>query len=278
MSVKIMAAIWELALPRDEKFVALAVADHANDEGLCFPSVARISWKCGYSRRQVQTILKKLRYRAVLHIEANEFGGRGYARTYRVRPEMGEKSAPFVKGRISTVVRVKPDTSNRALTIAPQPSTTSMTRLRESSRSHRAVSRMACVKTDDSFKEYLVQLEKDFPCEDACLIAWAMERIARRAKTPPLTLAFYRKSFRRLVENLSAERDLFLTEQAKAMLCDGLPSGDIAENLKSAAARHGLPYDSTATNAAIESAERQLRRERETQTALRIGGQPEQRR
>ncbi len=40
MSIKIMTAVWNLDLPDSEKLALLALADCANDEGLCWPSMA----------------------------------------------------------------------------------------------------------------------------------------------------------------------------------------------------------------------------------------------
>ena len=57
MSVRIMAAVWELdGLDPQHKLVALAFADHANDDGLCYPSVKRIAAKCNFSVRHVRRI------------------------------------------------------------------------------------------------------------------------------------------------------------------------------------------------------------------------------
>lgn len=47
MSIKIMSSIWESG-PSDmgERFVLLAIADHANDDGLAYPSASRgrLAW------------------------------------------------------------------------------------------------------------------------------------------------------------------------------------------------------------------------------------------
>lgn len=61
MSVKTMAQVWDLDLPRDEKFVLLAYADHADHNGdNIFPSVETIKRKTGYSERSVQEITRSL--------------------------------------------------------------------------------------------------------------------------------------------------------------------------------------------------------------------------
>lgn len=67
MSVKVMGAVWDSALPRDEKFVALSYADHASHDGTnVYPSVGRMAWKTGYTTRSIQIITKKLVDRGVL--------------------------------------------------------------------------------------------------------------------------------------------------------------------------------------------------------------------
>lgn len=54
MSVRVMGAVWDLPIPAARKLVLLALADHANDEGICWPSQERIAQKCGISDRQVR--------------------------------------------------------------------------------------------------------------------------------------------------------------------------------------------------------------------------------
>ena len=61
MSIRLMSMVWELQLSHAEQSVALAMADHADDDGSkIFPSIARIAWKTGYSERQVQRIIVNL--------------------------------------------------------------------------------------------------------------------------------------------------------------------------------------------------------------------------
>jgi hypothetical protein len=49
MSLKIMAEVWKLPFVNvGEKLLLLAIADHCNDEGMCFPSAVRLQKKCGW--------------------------------------------------------------------------------------------------------------------------------------------------------------------------------------------------------------------------------------
>lgn len=81
MSVKIMGAVWDADLPRDEKFILLSYADHAAHNGTnIYPSVGRTAWKTGYARRSVQTITKKLVDQRILILD-----GKGWHGTNRYR-------------------------------------------------------------------------------------------------------------------------------------------------------------------------------------------------
>lgn len=67
MSVKIMGMVWDSDLPRNEKYVLLAYADHADHDGRnIYPSVPRMAWKTGYDDRAVQRITKKLINKGIL--------------------------------------------------------------------------------------------------------------------------------------------------------------------------------------------------------------------
>ena len=57
MSLKMMARVWELPLPPTQKFVLMAIADEANDEGYCFPSLGRLAYKCSINERSVRRMI-----------------------------------------------------------------------------------------------------------------------------------------------------------------------------------------------------------------------------
>ncbi len=67
MSIKVMTQVWDSALEREQKFIALAYADWANDDGEnIYPATDRVAWKTGYSERQVRAITKELRKDRIL--------------------------------------------------------------------------------------------------------------------------------------------------------------------------------------------------------------------
>ena len=81
MSIKIMTLVWESYLPSNEKFVLLALADHARDDGSrVYPSIETISKKTGFSERTVQRQMRKLQALGVLEIVkgANRYGTTEY--------------------------------------------------------------------------------------------------------------------------------------------------------------------------------------------------------
>jgi len=61
MSIRIMSAVWEIqSIKGTEKLVLLSLADNANDNGICWPSLNTIARKCGVTRRQAIRIINDL--------------------------------------------------------------------------------------------------------------------------------------------------------------------------------------------------------------------------
>lgn len=119
-----MAQVWALALPSEMKFVLLAFADHADDDGMCRPSVEYVSWKTGYGERQVQRIGRQLRESGLM-VPVGVYDqkqrqvkqgkpGRGQFVMYQVRPEKGVKLSSFMRNKGAsrdTLLAVKGDKS-----------------------------------------------------------------------------------------------------------------------------------------------------------------------
>lgn len=60
MSTLIMAACWPLQMSPAQKSVLVSLADNANDEGVCWPSIAKIGMRTCLSERAVQNAIKWL--------------------------------------------------------------------------------------------------------------------------------------------------------------------------------------------------------------------------
>ncbi|TMV66875.1 helix-turn-helix domain-containing protein [Thioclava sp. BHET1] len=72
MSIKIMSAVWEGDLADVyEVAVMLALANHCDDEGRCFPSTKRIAQLVRCSERKVRLVVKDLSDRGYIRVDQN---------------------------------------------------------------------------------------------------------------------------------------------------------------------------------------------------------------
>src|ERR1700719_2286930 len=84
MSIRVMTSVWDDARTQahSELLVLLALADWANDEGHCWPTISALAAKARLSERAVQQILGRLT--ATGRIRRVQGGGRGRANQYQV--------------------------------------------------------------------------------------------------------------------------------------------------------------------------------------------------
>lgn len=66
MSIDAISQIWEIPLDSTTKLVMLCLANHANDEGMAWPSVSRVAKMTGLTDRAIRTCLGKLRAMGLL--------------------------------------------------------------------------------------------------------------------------------------------------------------------------------------------------------------------
>jgi hypothetical protein len=70
MSIKLMSAIWENPpVSGSSLLMLLALADNANDQGMCWPSIKYLAHKCALSERQAQRDLRELETKGLLRTE-----------------------------------------------------------------------------------------------------------------------------------------------------------------------------------------------------------------
>ncbi len=108
MSIRLMSDVWQMNMPSAEKLVFLALADAANDEGLCWPSIATVARKSGLSERSVQRAIRK-------------FEGSGWLERHEV---IGKGCKYLLNPRHSvTPVKVAPVTNETKTpdTVSPKP-------------------------------------------------------------------------------------------------------------------------------------------------------------
>lgn len=104
MSVRVMTEVWALALPDSQKIVLLALADSANDEGHCWPSMLSLARKCSKGQRTVQGVIKSLVDAG--HVTRREVAGRGCE--YWVHPRKDCTPAETAPAQPSRPARTAP--------------------------------------------------------------------------------------------------------------------------------------------------------------------------
>jgi hypothetical protein len=87
MSIKIMSWVLDHSpYTGKQRLVHLVLADHANDEGLCWPSQATIARRAGCSVEYVRTTVTQMVAEGFLFIE-KQSAGRGHPTHYRIIPK-----------------------------------------------------------------------------------------------------------------------------------------------------------------------------------------------
>lgn len=146
MSVLFMAAAFKSELPTTKKLVLLALADCANDQGECYPSVRLLEAKCSLSDRAVQKALSELEADGYLTRQMRV----GRATLYTVTPE--RRSPP-------NVVHPRTTFTPPPNVVHPTPEPRSPITIREPSKNHQektrapetvAVSELLAVGFDES--------------------------------------------------------------------------------------------------------------------------------
>jgi hypothetical protein len=91
-----MALVWDLGLEHAKKYVLLAYADHADDQGYnVYPSLGRIAHKTGYSRDQIRRISRQLVEAELMVLVAPADAARRRPAEYRLTLENGKELEPF---------------------------------------------------------------------------------------------------------------------------------------------------------------------------------------
>ena len=81
MSIRLISAVFDNRnLGPTERLIMLALADHADDSGRCYPSVQRIAQRTGLSLRAVQINIRKLEAQGFVRVVTS--GRRGRANDY----------------------------------------------------------------------------------------------------------------------------------------------------------------------------------------------------
>ena len=89
MSIRLMSQVWEdvRIQSQAELLVLLALADHARDDGLCWPSMRTIAAKARIEERSAQRILRRLIEKGLVELVSKGgcFDGQNVANRYKVK-------------------------------------------------------------------------------------------------------------------------------------------------------------------------------------------------
>ena len=75
MSIRLMNLAWQAKLTSTQKLVLIAMADWSNDEGICWPSIAKLASKTSLSERGLRKVIRNLEQLG--HINTQEKPGNG---------------------------------------------------------------------------------------------------------------------------------------------------------------------------------------------------------
>ena len=118
MSIRVMTSVWddERTQAHSELLVLLALADWANDEGHCWPTISALATKARLSERAVQQILGRLT--ATGRIRRIQGGGRGRTNQYQV--VVARNGAPGTVNTIHRKENTEPETPNEMHPLGPE--------------------------------------------------------------------------------------------------------------------------------------------------------------
>ena len=96
MSIRLMSQVWEDARIQSqaELLVLLALADHARDDGLCWPSIRTIAAKARIEERSAQRILRRLIEKGLVELVSQGGCIEGHNVPNRYRVKGGDAASP----------------------------------------------------------------------------------------------------------------------------------------------------------------------------------------
>jgi hypothetical protein len=97
MSTRIMADCWPLQLPPTPKAVLISLADQANDQGFCWPSVATLCERTCFGERAVRNAIRWLEKVGLLKVEIGAMKANRY--TVRARQFLSEEAQKLLPPR-----------------------------------------------------------------------------------------------------------------------------------------------------------------------------------
>lgn len=132
MGIKLLSQVWEKDIRGPARDVLMVYCDHANDDGrVAWPTIETVAWKAGYSVRQTQRVIKKLRTAGMLR-QVKTHNGRQEGVRYYVdlsgipdKPARGTGDIAMSGGRVTQLCQGTGD-----ICVSPKPPLTTSTTTR----------------------------------------------------------------------------------------------------------------------------------------------------
>ena len=122
MSVKAMAIAWEADLKPGAKLVLLAIADHSDGKGVCWPGQEHIAEKCNMNRSTVNQHIGDLVSLGYLFVEKGRSKtGQAVKATYRVNLESPVLEKPTLGKQKKQQKNAKPTLENATSPVLEKP-------------------------------------------------------------------------------------------------------------------------------------------------------------
>jgi hypothetical protein len=119
-----MSAVWEHSRQEGGALLLmLAIADHANDAGLAFPSIERLARKARLTPRQIYRLVQQLLGSGEIEIEHG--GGRHRSNLYKINlaalgTGTAEKQPPTTRSSVGTASKIEKHTQRERLEYPPE--------------------------------------------------------------------------------------------------------------------------------------------------------------
>ncbi len=119
-----MSWVFGLRLSPPLKMILMALADHADDAGYCWPSIPRIAAKASMSDRTVQRRLPELVARGLVVVSSRppKQDGSQSSRGYQLMLDGGDSVSPPPAGRQNVTAPVTPVSPPPVTPVSPKPS------------------------------------------------------------------------------------------------------------------------------------------------------------
>jgi Helix-turn-helix domain len=120
VSLALTTLAWKLKLAPSPKLVLLALCEHANDAGVCWPSIATLARCACISERQAKRVVHKLIETGFAAVIGNELGGhRNQSRRYQLNAsKLTEMGCQIVTGDKTS--RVTSETHRGDIAVSPE--------------------------------------------------------------------------------------------------------------------------------------------------------------